>query len=106
MWTLDEALPFLKSLRKAMLKCGYCVALAGSILYRGRSEKDLDVILFPHGRIPQGDVYEALEAFGLTLRRDRAAVTADWRTLGSLDTKHVEEWRTKDGRRIDIFFLQ
>lgn len=112
MWTRHEAFHFLGLLREDLAKVGYAVALAGSILYRGTSEKDLDVVIFPLGGIeppsPNPDLTalrEALNDFGLTMRLDHEATMQTWRAIGSQDTKHVEVWDFGD-RRVDLFFLR
>lgn len=110
-WTLEEAVPLLKELREVTTKVGFAVALAGSILYRGTSTKDLDIVVFPlRVEDPQAELdltalKEALEEFGLCPVLSREAVTQGWRKQGSLDTKHVEVWQYQ-GRRVDLLFLR
>jgi len=43
MWTLDEALPLIRKISPIARRRGFSVALYGSVLDRGKSEKDLDL---------------------------------------------------------------
>lgn len=43
MWTLQEALPLIRKISPIAEKHGFSVALYGSVLVRGESEKDLDL---------------------------------------------------------------
>jgi hypothetical protein len=43
MWTLDEALPLIRKISPITQRHGFSVALYGSVLDRGESEKDLDL---------------------------------------------------------------
>lgn len=111
-WTLAEALPFVKSLREALIPIGFGVGLTGSLLYRGTSEKDIDIVLYPLGHpeppkeiIDLSSLYCALDALGMSCYMDRAATTQTWRDIGSQDTKHVEIW-SHGGRRVDLMILR
>jgi len=43
MWTLNDALPLIREISAIALRHGFSVALYGSLLDRGESEKDLDL---------------------------------------------------------------
>lgn len=106
-WALEGALAFVRSLDKAVRGAGYSVALGGSVLLRGESRKDLDLIVFPLSTAKQdlGALKKVLIAQGLTLQTPRYEVTARWvRDVGSEDAKRVEVW-DYDGRRVDLLFL-
>ena len=51
-WTLEEGIEFVRELDKALKGTGWEVSLGGSVLKKGKSSKDLDVILFPT-RVPE-----------------------------------------------------
>jgi hypothetical protein len=82
------------------------VALAGSVLTKGSSRSDLDIIIYPH--VKREHDYETLAAAlrqqNMTQLHDRNVVTAAWRRKGSFDDKHVEVWEFQ-GKRVDVFFL-
>ena len=106
-WDLDSALTFIREHEEALRKLGWCLGLTGSILLKGQSKKDLDLILFPanNGKVDREALYELLEEQGLRLQHTSIVVHQAWQRQGSSDRKHVEVWRTLDGRRIDFFFL-
>jgi len=43
MWTLNDALPLIRKIEPIAKRHGFSLALYGSVLYRGESEKDLDL---------------------------------------------------------------
>jgi hypothetical protein len=43
MWTLESALPLVRTISPIALRHGFSLALYGSVLDRGESEKDLDL---------------------------------------------------------------
>lgn len=108
MWTFPEGLAFVVgTLYPVARGVGYEVSLAGSVLKKGHSFKDLDVVVFPWttdnhdlGRFTR----EVQSKLGMRCIRDRVNVQARWRVLGSKDTKHVEIWDFW-GKRVDLLFL-
>jgi L-asparaginase II len=106
-WTITDALVFVRSLQRAISSSDYCVGLTGSVLSKGFSDKDLDVIVFPHSTEHQNIeyLYGSLQRFGMKRCADKEKVHAIWRKKGSSDTKHVEVWEY-EGKRIDLFFMQ
>jgi predicted nucleotidyltransferase len=94
-------------LEKWLRKAGFSLGLTGSVLTKGESNKDLDLIIYPMektGRVDLSPAYEVLFAFGFARHMDRERVAAEWAKKDSQDTKHVEVW-TLGGKRVDIFFL-
>lgn len=109
-WTLEQALVFVRELEEVLSPLGFHCGLTGSILYKGQSDNDLDVTIFPHKtmQMDASMLPSAFEWLGLTRLADRVQVTRLWQRkdpLG-LDTKHVEAWKTADGRKVDFFFLR
>ncbi len=104
MWTLEEGLEFCRWLRPYVQTAGYDVGLTGSILYWGESDKDLDVILYPYNSEKQdrNKLYMMLTQTLMSCTATAAYVQTQWKTG---DKKHVEKWE-KDGKRIDLFFMQ
>ena len=47
-WTLNEGVEIAQLLEPICVKHGYHVALNGSVLYRGHSRNDLDIIIYRH----------------------------------------------------------
>jgi len=104
-WNQSQALDFIKLLSEK-LRPRYHLALAGSVLLKGSSEKDLDIIVFPNSTQDQDKAFvaETLTAAGLVLRRDVATMHAGWLKRGLSDTKHVEVWEY-EGKRVDFLYL-
>lgn len=106
-WTLQEAIEFIRKLDPMLRLVGYTTALTGSILYRGFSHKDLDIMVYPlsskHPN-PEGVKLE-FERIGMTMLKDILVTQASWAARGSDDKKCVEIWADDRGRRIDIFYV-
>ena len=105
MWLAGEALVLVQNLG-ITLAPEWGVGLAGSILHRGFSEKDVDIIIFPAR--PSSNIqelYPRLENFGLLRIKNRQEVQEGWCLKGSEDAKHVERWSYM-GKRVDLFFLK
>lgn len=118
LWVRDEAIEFCTNLWMDLEPAGYYCALTGSLLYRGESKKDLDLIIYPaHANhnakrelyTPDGDpdLMAALVGFGLKRTHDSTFVRSMWRKKGFTCDKFVEVWRTKGPprKRLDLFFL-
>ncbi len=117
LWTMKDGVAFSRVLNRELGKAGFAVALTGSVLFKGRSVKDLDLVMFPlttdRSDIEQ-QVYPVLvKGLGMQLLHPVSVVHHQWRRLGSVDTKHVEVWETTwpftspaRRRRVDIFFLR
>lgn len=109
-WNLDEARVLLNALESTakLQHAGWHFALAGGVLFKGRSTHDLDIIAYPH--ITCAGNRRALrkllrEPFGWYLRMRAWELHRYWRRKGSQDRKHVEVWKTPDGRRVDLFIM-
>jgi hypothetical protein len=106
-WVLEDALEFVRKLDPVVRTAGYSVGLAGSVLTKGESPKDLDLLLFPLSteKVDVEDLVKTLREFGMRLIIDREHVKARWEKLGSEDEKWVEVWRY-EGKRVDLFFVK
>lgn len=98
MWDLTEAVQLCRSIEQVAHLYGCHVALAGSVLYRGSSNKDLDIICYPHQAPKPIDIQGFQDALG-------AAGINGWSKFTFYaDEKNV--WEAKYGaRRIDFFFM-
>lgn len=105
-WTLADALPLLREVQAAVEPLGYHVGLAGSVLTKGFSYNDMDMILYPasNAQQPKREIVAALVALGMRQVHTREKVHAVWKRKGSNDTKHVEKWDYR-GKTVDVFFL-
>src|SRR5215207_8685367 len=100
LWTLEEGLAMARHLEIVFDK-RFHVALGGSVLHKGQSFKDLDLLVYP--RMPANTVDEMrglLPEADLTLLKRRDEVRAGWAygATGDVDDKWVEFWGHKDRR--------
>jgi hypothetical protein len=100
-WTLEEAVSFVNSLHEFLFPLGFGIALTGSVLTKGYSEKDIDLIVYPLKKISAdyNVLLESLPKFGLNF------VRLPNKNLGYQDDgKNVQVWEFDD-KRVDLFFL-
>lgn len=110
MWRWSTALRFVRRMQRTLEPLGYHVALAGGVLMRGHSRKDLDLVIIPHDLSrppdvgPASKVVRALEKLGLRCYCNAHKMRAGWRLSGSTDIKVVDAWRDRQGRRVDLIW--
>lgn len=108
-WNLQEAQALVAKIWEPLAQAGFHVGLTGSVLYKGSSDKDLDLIVYPHktGEKTLNDAVRALKSLGFVRWFNYKAVRAA-RGQGDFeygyDNKKVEIWRYNK-KRVDIFFL-
>ena len=104
MWTLNDALMITQMVETAVAAVGWHVALGGGVMKNCRSTHDLDLIFYPHDSTDArlSRLRPALRSMKWKLTHTYARVQRNWRTKGSADQKHVEVWKTSDGRRVDV----
>ena len=107
LWTREEAIDLCVRLDAILEFHGFHCGIIGSVLTKGYSHNDLDLVIFPHNASEYRleHAYEALFAFGLASFMSRAQVAQAWERQLSKDSKHVEVWRY-NGKRIDLFFMR
>jgi hypothetical protein len=109
-WDLIDGLAFARAVEAEIQHVGWHVALGGSVLHRSCSDKDLDLIVYPHARTGSNrrprlrELRKALGRCGLHLVRDHKEIRKFWGRQGSRDRKFVEAWGLR-GRRVDVFVL-
>lgn len=96
MWTIEEAIMTIRGLEPRLF--AYHLALTGSVLYEGSSDKDLDIIVYPHRTGKK------------ILKPELAIGYLKLTNLGQSEHEYDDKvvYKTKDtqGRIIDLFFLQ
>ena len=105
-WTLAVALLFLREVQTVVELLGYHVGLVGSVLTKGFSDSDMDMVLYPTSvmRQPKEEALAVLVVLGMRRTHTLEQVHAAWKRRGSDDTKHVEKWEYR-GKPVDVFFL-
>lgn len=107
-WTRDEATLLLAGIAEELAARGFAVGLTGSVLTKGFSSHDLDIIIYPLQLTAETDweiARQALVGAGFVCHIPVETVQAAWRRKGSLDEKRVEVWLFNK-RRVDVFFLR
>ena len=108
-WTLADALLFLREVQAVVEPLGFHTGILGSVVLKGSSKNDLDIVIYPalvpdEYKVSNSNVAVALVGMGMQQRYTAAQVHAAWRKQGSSDTKDVEKWEYR-GKIVDIFFL-
>ena len=101
-WDLASGRQFIRIFNEHLHTVGYACGLTGSVLERGKSNKDLDVIVFPLKKlqaISQVDLERSIQDFGMKFVRlpNHGKGYTD-------DGKLVQVW-SFFGLRVDLFFL-
>ena len=106
MWNREEAFWVIEKLEPQMAALGAHVALGGSVAYCGTSEKDLDLILYPHTAVVEGP----FDWFPVQMKLKEffhAPTINDCEGVSQVrDGKKVSWLTTPKGKRVDFFFLQ
>lgn len=106
-WTLVEGRKLARMLERELAPLGWHVGLTGSVLMKGSSCKDIDLLVYPHKTFDRVmvRVFKKLKSLGWTRRKTTAMMWSYWRKKGSPDSKFVEVYETKDGRRVDLIYV-
>ena len=105
-WTLEQGRELIAILEPGASRAGYYLGIIGSVITRGESSKDLDLVAYPGttSRQDRDAFRDELKKIGAQRMADVDWVRAQWAKKGSTDQKHVEWWAWR-GKRIDLFFL-
>lgn len=104
MWTREEAFLVIERLEPIIAEAGAHVALGGSVLYRGTSEKDLDLFIYPHNK--DANPWDTFKLKLLLKKFFRAETMNDCKGFSQIrDSKEVAWLKTPKGKRVDFFFL-
>lgn len=98
-WTLSDGIALINKIKSDVESVGFSVGLTGGVLFRGASEKDLDLVFYPMGRIPAEDYCEVLNLLKEKLKL-KSMVSVDH----LIDSKLVISAKDDSGRRLDFFF--
>lgn len=109
MWTREDACVFLEKLCRLLEPVNWYAGVTGSVVERGSSTKDLDMIIYPFRTdrpFAKEEAYAVFRSLGFRCLMPASAIRQIWRKLGSGDEKHIEAWIDKSRRRVDFFFLR
>lgn len=108
-WAIEEGQQLCASLAEPLKELGVGIGLTGSVLHKGASPKDLDLILYPYNAslpVDWDKVREYLKSQGWKVFLTHEQIRKVWEEKKSTDTKHVEVWWSPDMRRVDVFLLK
>jgi hypothetical protein len=73
---LDSALTFIRELHPVLHKAGFAAALTGSVLIKGESDNDLDLVIYPLNAAECSftALREALQGAGMRIKFPRHIV--------------------------------
>lgn len=95
--TLDDAIRICREMEELLKPIGYHCGLTGSTLYKGRSEKDVDIIVYPHQISQQIATVIILETLGVFTRSVQDEASCKDKMIAVCEYK---------GMRVDLFFLK
>lgn len=95
---LSEGLKIAREFEAKLAPLGVHVALAGSVMYAGTSNKDLDLILYPHQKKTRHDICDAL----LTLVPEAKRIGGD---VDQYPENRFVLRATIDGARVEFFIF-
>lgn len=101
MWTLEQGIQFARELEKKLIAEGYHCAIGGSVLMSGKSDKDLDIFVYPHKTAIQKSKEYLLEF----LRVYCSSVTDHRSHMIYGDAKYVVSANV-ESKRVDFFFVK
>jgi hypothetical protein len=98
-WDLATGIVVARKVEAVVTKHGGHCALGGSVMYKGASDKDLDIFVYPHDTglpFKRGAIIDGLNKIGFTHKYENKSPYI---------TKDVEIFEYQ-GRRVDVFFLK
>lgn len=111
-YTLDDAIRHARPLEAPMAALGFHVAIGGSLVYRGTSEKDIDIFIYEHSReIPIDRVMLSIELEKLGYMSVLKKENKEWNESGEKGgpphtcVPDVLPTTAANGDRVDFFFL-
>jgi hypothetical protein len=99
-YSLEELVTLARKLEPFMEEIGCHVAIGGSCLHKGGSDKDMDLYIYPHKDHVSKDVI-AQKLLSIGFKDRRTGLSKSSRLPDVLPTTD-----SKLGRRIDFFFLE
>lgn len=107
-WTRSAAIRFAARVERALAPLKFHVGIVGSVLHRGRSSKDLDLIVYPHDLSTatwnDDDIKVYMYRAKLVRRLSARMLLQYWAAKSSSDTKYVDVWERPGGQRVDVFW--
>ena len=97
-YTTSQAVQICTELEPFLAEKGYHAAIGGSLAYRGTSNKDIDIILYPHNNSITTDRYELVDLLskqGFSPSNVEGSKVPD-----------VHKTTSSQGWRVEFFFMR
>jgi len=104
MWERPEAIKMCSFLERYLSPLGVHIALGGSILYRGTSEHDVDIIVYPH-HVPTATFSQIHQVFQLLIHLGFTYKKEEDTTPSTTDKPVYQLYTPKGKKRVDFFFI-
>lgn len=101
---LEEGLEIARSLEAVVSPVGGHIAMCGSVLQKGRSSKDLDLIVFPDSD-ENGDIVDKEKIKKAIDSSENFKIMRDYIEDDMIDKSFLILLETKLRKRIDLFFM-
>lgn len=105
--TLEKAIEVCREIEELLKPIGYHCGLTGSCLYAGKSEKDVDIIIYPHlvsKQLSLKEILNSLKKFHTNMYPSQSKNLPPQIAPSTMDKLVVVG--DYDGIRIDLFFLE
>lgn len=100
MISLTQGVILCQTMEPVLREIGYHCALTGSVLYAGKSEKDLDIIVYPHKRD------ETKNPVDILIHLTKIGITNSYKTDPAYQQSGMDVFKAKhSGDVLDLFFL-
>ena len=103
--TTADAVNICREIEPILAGIGYHCGLTGSTLYKGKSTKDIDIIIYPHQISKQLPMNEILEKIGATTNMYGTQGKKIPTKIKPSCTDKVIAVSNYKGLRVDFFFL-
>lgn len=102
MWGLSDALALVREIQSQIHALGFHVCLAGGVLNKGYSEKDLDLVFVPITNETKGDA-DDVTSWCFKRWGGRKDNLSD--PVPCISLREQASYLTSDGKRIDVFVV-
>lgn len=104
--TLEKAVEVCREIEDKLKPIGYHCGLTGSILYKGESEKDIDIIVYPHQIKETVSLNKILDTLGVYTEMYGTQGCQKPLTIAPSTTDKLVVVCEYKGIRVDLFVLQ
>jgi len=101
-----QAIEICNEIEKKLAPIGYHCGLTGSVLHKGGSNKDIDIIIYPHQISEEKPMQEILDTIGASTGMYQSQGVAHPSKITPSTTDKLVVVSDYNGIRVDFFFLK